>query len=157
TGKRSVTLETVPLKPPSEGEVLIRVAYCAICTWEQRVYGGVYPTYPLLGGHEVSGVVEKVGPDVTHVRPGDKVIASGLSRCGYCDNCRRGFSNRCENQFSQKPSPDRPIGPGGLAEFIMRKSDEVFKLSPEASLEEAALGEPVACVLRSIKKANIQP
>ena len=157
TGEREVVLERVAIPKPADDDVLIRVAYCAICTWEQRVYSGVFRTYPLLGGHEVSGIVEEVGADVTHVRPGDKVIVSGLYRCGYCDNCRRGLSNACYNQYSRRTPTGEPFGPAGFGEFIVRKREEVFRLSPDVPLEEAALGEPIACVLRSIKKADIQP
>lgn len=158
TGERQVVLEQVAVPTIADDEVLIRVAYCAICTWEQRVYSGVFKTYPLLGGHEVSGVVEQVGRDVTHVRPGDKVIVSGLYRCGYCDNCRRGLSNACLNMYSKRAEPaGQPYGPAGFGEFITRKREEVFRLAPDVSLREAALGEPIACVLRSVKKANVQP
>lgn len=156
-GERQVKLERVPIPEPADNEVLIKVAYCAICTWEQRVYSGVFKTYPLVGGHEVSGVVERVGKGVDHVQPGDKVIVSGLYRCGMCDNCRRGFSNMCVNVYSA-PTPEGQIpGPGGFGEYITRKGEEVFKLAPDVALEEAALGEPIACVVRSIKKADIKP
>jgi len=158
TGEHQVVLEQVELPSLAEDEVLIRVAYCAICTWEQRVYSGVFRTYPLLGGHEVSGVVEQVGSAVTHVRPGDKVIVSGLYRCGFCDNCRRGLSNACLNMYSRPAQGSgEPFGPAGFGEFITRKRDEVFRLAPGVSLKEAVLGEPLACVLRSVKKAGVQP
>lgn len=156
-GERQVKLERVPIPTLADDDVLIKVAYCAICTWEQRVYSGTFKTYPLVGGHEVSGVVEEVGSAVDHVKPGDKVIVSGLYRCGSCDNCRRGLSNMCVNVYSAPVPEGQTPGPGGFGEYITRKGEEVFRLAPDVPLEEAALGEPIACVVRSIKKADIQP
>lgn len=157
TGERQVELERVPIPELDADDVLIRVAYCAICTWEQRVYSGTFATYPLLGGHEVSGTVESIGVGVKHVKPGDKVIVSGLHRCGSCDNCRRGRSNMCKYVYASQAPPGEPFGPAGFGEFITRKSVEVFPLAPDVDLKVAALGEPIACVLRSIKEANLVP
>lgn len=156
-GRREVKLERVPVPEPADDEVLIKVAYCAVCTWEQRVYSGVFQTYPLAGGHEVSGVVQKAGAGVGHVRPGDKVIVSGLHRCGMCDNCRRGLSNLCVHAYSAPAPEGRVPGPGGFGEYIVRKGEDVFRLAGHVPLAEAALGEPVACVVRSVKKAGVGP
>lgn len=156
-GRGQVRLERVPIPEPADDEVLIKVAYCAVCTWEQRVYAGTFQTYPLAGGHEVSGVVARVGRGVEHVRPGDKVIVSGLYRCGTCDNCRRGFTNMCVNVYSMPAPAGQVPGPGGFGEFIVRKGEDVFWLDPDVPLSDAALGEPIACVVRSVKKAAVQP
>lgn len=156
TGVREVRVEDAPVPEPGPGEVLIRVAFCAICTWEQRVYAGVSPLYPLLGGHEISGTVAALGDGVANVTPGDNVIASGLYRCNACDACRRGFSNLCERRFGAR-QPGKIGGPAGFGQFILRRAEEVFRLSPDVPLEEAALGEPIACVLRSIKRAHLVP
>jgi 2-desacetyl-2-hydroxyethyl bacteriochlorophyllide A dehydrogenase len=159
TGPKAVEIEEVPLVAPGPDEVLVRVHSSALCTFEQRAYIGMDARfYPLLGGHELAGLVEAVGDEIDSVSPGDKVAISALDRCGHCYSCRRGYG--CENVWFKKEQKDRPkgpMGPAGLATHRLAKAYQVFKLHPDTNLLHAALTEPLACVLRSIKKAQIQP
>src|SRR5690606_14477290 len=91
-GRRGVKLERVPVPVTARDAVLLNVAPGAVCTGEGRVYSAVFPTYAPAGGQEVWGVVEKAGAGVVNVRPGEKVIVSGLYRCRICDTCRRSLS-----------------------------------------------------------------
>jgi L-iditol 2-dehydrogenase len=159
TGPHQVEIQTAPLLPPGAGEVLVRVHSSALCTFEQRAYLGVDSRfYPLLGGHELAGLVEAVGPGVSSVKPGDKVAISAMDRCGSCYACRRGLA--CDNVWFKKvggEKPAGPVGPAGLATHKLAQEYQVYKLQPETNLLEAALTEPLACVLRSLKRAQIQP
>ena len=74
-----------------------------------------------------------------------------------CDNCRRGLSNLCVHAYSAPAPEGRVPGPGGFGEYIVRKGEDVFRLAGHVPLAEAALGEPVACVVRSVKKAGVGP
>ncbi|HBY95668.1 MAG TPA: Zn-dependent alcohol dehydrogenase [Chloroflexi bacterium] len=158
-GPRQVELEELPLTPPGLTQVLVRVRASALCTFEQRAYLGADTRfYPLLGGHELAGVVEAVGPDVASVAVGDKVAISAIDRCGNCYSCRRGYD--CDNLWFKKPGaeqPKGPRGPAGLATHKLAEEYQIYKLRPETNLVHAALTEPLACVLRSIKRAQIQP
>ncbi len=159
TGPREVAIEEVPLERPAPDEVIVRVHSSALCTFEQRAYIGMDERfYPLLGGHELAGVVESLGDQVDHVVVGDKVAISAIERCGNCYSCRRGY--QCENLWFKKDKGERPkgpMGPAGLATHKVAKENQVYKLHPDTNLLHAALTEPLACVLRSIKKAQIQP
>lgn len=157
TGPREVELEVVPLAAPEKDEVLARVHSSALCTFEQRAYIGMDERfYPLLGGHELSGIVEAIGSQVQEVAVGDKVAISAMDRCGTCYSCRRGYG--CENVWFKKGvKPKGPMGPAGLSTHKMAKEYQVYKLRPETNLLHAALTEPLACVLRSVKKTQIGP
>ena len=68
---KEIIFEQVPIPTPGPGQALVQVKACAVCTWEQRVYAGTdKSSYPLLGGHEVSGVLVEVGSGVlTKAKP----------------------------------------------------------------------------------------
>ncbi len=153
TAPRQFKLQDVPVPTPAADQVLVKVHSCALCTFEQRIYSGEEPIYPFAGGHEVSGTVVDKGKLVFGLAPGDHVTLSGLVRCGQCESCRRGYDNICENQYAVR---DPQGGPAGLGEYVLRSGADCFKVSPEVSLEHAALAEPLACVLRSVKRANLQ-
>ncbi len=159
TAPHTIEFQTVEIRPPGPSEILVRVRSCAVCTWEQRTYTGVDPrAYPLLGGHEIGGVVEEVGREVLNdVRPGDHVAVAGLLRCGQCYSCRRGYDNLCDNLRSLRSGEGEPWGPGGFGDYLVAKDYQVYKVDETLSFQEAALCEPLACVLRSIKRGSIQP
>ncbi|MFP3854098.1 MAG: zinc-dependent alcohol dehydrogenase [Anaerolineales bacterium] len=155
TAPGKLEIKEIPMPEPARDQVLVKVHSCAICTWEQRMYSGAEPMYPMAGGHEVSGVVVKAGDQVFGVEPGDHVTAAGLNRCGQCESCLRGYDNICENMWKMRANEQLP-GPGGLGEYILRLGKDVFKVSKDVPLAHVSLSEPLACVLRSVKRAEIQ-
>ncbi len=158
-GPKQVEIEEVALDGLAPDEVLVRVRSSALCTFEQRAYLGIDTRfYPLLGGHELAGVVEATGERVDSVKTGDKVAISAIERCGNCYSCRRGQA--CDNVWFKRgdaAKPKGPLGPAGLATHKVAKEYQVYRLQPDTDLLEASLTEPLACVLRSIKKAEIHP
>jgi threonine dehydrogenase-like Zn-dependent dehydrogenase len=155
-GPREVRLDELPIPEPGPRQALVKVRACAICTWEQRVYGGEEPYYPLAGGHEVSGELLKVGSQVySDAKIGDRVMASPLTRCGYCESCRRGLDSICENARKSFRESDVP-GPAGLAEYILLDDYQLYKASNTVSFEEICLSEPLGCVIRSTRKARVE-
>lgn len=148
--------EVPPLRPD---RVRVRVRACALCTWEQRVFAGIDTyAFPFVGGHEFAGIVEEIGSEiqVPGLQIGDLVAVSALKRCGQCPSCRRGMDNLCENNASGR-EPGKPWGPGGLGEYVVVPGYQIYRLGPDVTPYEAALTEPVACVLRSIEKAHLVP
>ena len=156
-GPRQLTVREVEVPEPEPGEVLIRVELCALCTWEQRTYTGEETFVPLLGGHEVTGRVEAInGSTYLDLHPGDRVAISLLNRCGQCQACRRGYDNICEHGFDLPLRYGIP-GPAGLSEYLIAKATDLFPMPPSVPPEHVALTEPLACVLRSVKRARIHP
>jgi alcohol dehydrogenase (nicotinoprotein) len=85
------------LDPPSDGEVLIRYVAAGLCHSDQHVQtGDIRPRFPLVGGHEGSGVIEQVGPGVSRVEPGDHVVCAFIPSCGRCRFCSTGHQNLCD-------------------------------------------------------------
>jgi len=155
---REIRFDEVPLPEPDSHQALVQVKACALCTWEQREYSGQEDFYPLAGGHEVSGVLIKLGERVySDAEIGDRVMASTLNRCGYCESCRRGLDNICDNAYKPLRAvlPDVP-GPAGLAEYVLLDDYQLYKASNDVSFEEIALSEPLACVIRSVRKSGVQ-
>jgi L-iditol 2-dehydrogenase len=133
-------------------ELLIKLGYCGICTLEVRLYRGdmeIY--YPIIPGHEASGIVVEKGWQVlSAIEPGTKVALDLVTRCNECYYCRSGKSNMCENRFKKG---NRVLG--GFAEYISVKATQVFPLPDSITLAEAAFAEPIACCIRSLKNINI--
>lgn len=93
-----LVVQEVELDPPRQGEILVRMAASGVCHSDLHVVQGIHPTsLPVILGHEGAGVVESVGPGVSHVGPGDHVMLTWLPYCGVCRQCARGKPNLCED------------------------------------------------------------
>ena len=155
-GPKQIRMDEIEIPKPGPRQALVKVKACAICTWEQRMYTGEEPYYPLSGGHEISGDLIELGSQVfSDARIGDRVIVGGLTRCGYCDSCRRGLDSICDNARKPLRITDVP-GPSGLSEYVLIEDYQLFKGANDVSYEELCLTEPVGCVIRSIRKADLQ-
>jgi L-iditol 2-dehydrogenase len=154
TGPCSIDFEWVPLPTPGRGQVLVRVAAAALCTWEQRVFAGIDTwSYPLVGGHEFAGTVAAVGPGVAQpLDQGDQVAVAGLRRCGECWACRRGYDNICDNALGATREPGKPWGPAGFGQYALVDAYQVYRYPRPVPVLEAALAEPLACVLHDVKR-----
>ena len=85
------------LDPPKDNEVLIRFVAAGLCHSDEHLRTGDMPgRYPIIGGHEGSGVIEEVGPGVTRVKKGDHVVCSFIPSCGRCRFCSTGQQNLCD-------------------------------------------------------------
>ncbi|HZP96436.1 MAG TPA: alcohol dehydrogenase catalytic domain-containing protein [Candidatus Limnocylindria bacterium] len=157
TGPNTIVMEHVPIQTPGAGQVLVRMRASALCTWEQRTFAGIDTfSYPLVGGHENSGVIQAIGPDVElKAKVGDQVALAGLKRCGQCHSCRRGVLNLCDNARSKRV-PNAPWGPGGFGEYVLAEAYQVYPVGPVATPLEAALTEPASCVIHDMKRHPVR-
>ncbi|MGW5577260.1 zinc-dependent alcohol dehydrogenase [Micromonospora chokoriensis] len=152
---RRVEVHDVPEPRRAAQEVLVSVGACGICTWEQRVFRGVRPEYPLLGGHEVGAVVLDA-PASTGLRAGEVVAVSLLPRCGDCPFCRAGRSNLCSYAKAAVPQ-GQPRGPRGMSDLLVVPHVDVFPVGAAATCQDAALVEPTACVVHSLDRSGCRP
>lgn len=147
---RAVLEEHPPPQPLSDA-YLVAVRACGICTWEQRVHRGETGGYPFAPGHEIGAVVVSGPPG--GLEAGTVVAVSRLPRCGECDACRDGLDNLCTYLGPSPPGE----GPGGLSEYLVAAVADVAPLPPGHTPIEAALVEPLACVLNSLASAGVGP
>jgi Zn-dependent alcohol dehydrogenase len=89
------SVEEIELDPPRAGEVLVSIAGSGLCHSDEHVVTGDLPTpVPIVGGHEGAGIVQEVGPGVTGLAPGDRVIFSFVPSCGSCRACASGMGGK---------------------------------------------------------------
>lgn len=94
---KPMEIEELELDKPGPGEVLIRYTHAGLCHSDIHVAHGDFPAYlPMVLGHEGAGVIEEVGPGVTRVAPGDRVVCSFIPNCGTCRYCASGQQSICD-------------------------------------------------------------
>src|SRR5512132_2239018 len=143
-----VELVTVQVPDPGPGEVLVRVQACGVCHTDLHYReGAINDELPFLLGHEASGKVEAVGPDVTNVAPGDFVVLAWRAPCGQCRSCLRGRPWYCfdsRNAGQKMPLEDgtplsAAIGIGAFAELCLVAAGQAVKVDRAARPEAAGL------------------
>lgn len=142
---------------PAPGEVLVRSRAVAVCTLERRIFAGAAPRYPVIGGHELAGVVEWVDGDQPGLKPGDRVAVDVMRRCGHCRYCRQGSNNICVEMNLPRRNSEFAVVGGGFAEYVAIPARQAIKLPEDLDLGAASLIEPLACCLHSIKRARVAP
>lgn len=150
-GPSNMNIREVPVPELGPNEVLIHVKVAGICGSELSGYLGQNSLRvpPLIMGHEFSGVIEKLGIDVTSFKVGDRVTVNPLVSCGNCPRCWQGHANLCTSRVL--------IGagrPGAYAEFVAVPEKNVVSLSDQVTFEQAALTEPLACAVRICRLAQ---
>lgn len=152
TEPKKMEIREEPIPVPRSHEVLVKIAYCGICTLEQRLYDGerkIY--YPIVPGHEASAVVVTVGDEVkTTVAEGDHVVLDLVNRCHACPACLSGNSNLCENRFKKG---QRVLG--AFSQYMVVTPDQLQTIPDSLSLKHAAFTEPLACCIRSLRKSKV--
>ncbi|MDX1873921.1 NDMA-dependent alcohol dehydrogenase [Mycolicibacterium sp. 120266] len=163
----------IELDPPLAGEVLVKMAFAGICHSDEHFYTGdsvpskdmeelmrasgmrVPEWFPMLGGHEGSGIVEEVGPGVTSLKPGDHVAISFFPACGSCRWCVTGHTYLCDvgaDIYSKEMTTDgtrrRHLGDedlmammqvGTFSEYVVASERSLVKINDWISLEAASL------------------
>lgn len=132
-------------------QVLINIKRIGICGSEIHSYHGQHPAtfYPVVQGHEYSGIVTAVGPEVKVCKPGDKVTARPQLVCGQCAPCRRGQYNVCEHLRVQAFQAD-----GAAQDFFVVDDDRVVRLPDDMPLEYGAMVEPAAVGAHAASRAG---
>jgi len=143
-----VEIVDTPVKHPAPGEVLIKVAYCAICGSDPHVIGGIFGWEPPFGiGHELSGIVAEVGEGLlTDIKVGDRVGGNFRNVCGKCYYCTNAMEQFCENA-TEEP---------GMAEYVLWNEKQCVKLPENVSLKAGCMIEPVSIAVRAMDKTNIK-
>lgn len=151
-GPDKAEIQTRAVPEIGTGDVLVRVAACGICGTDRHIFHGHYPSrFPLVIGHEFSGIVDKVGTAVEGINVGDKVSIDPNILCGTCSSCREGYPNLCRNMTALGVDID-----GGFSPYCRVPASQIYKLPPEADLVEAALVEPLSCILHGVDLLKVK-
>ena len=136
-------------------DVLIEVEAAGICGTDLQVLK-VPPGHPIndgvVLGHEYAGRVVDVGPGVRMVKPGDRVVVDANLTCGLCSYCRNGMSHKCAEMATMGIHVD-----GGLAGYSVAPERALHKVPEDLSAEQAALVEPLACVVHGVDRLGPRP
>ncbi|MFT9600554.1 zinc-dependent alcohol dehydrogenase family protein [Mesobacillus sp.] len=151
-------LEVLDWKTPSPSprEVLVKVKSCGICGTDQHIYhghpGSAEVNPPIILGHELAGEVVEVGAEVTNMQSGDRVSVDPNIYCGTCKYCRSNRAHLCENLQAVGVTRD-----GGMGEYCVVPEANCYKIPDTMTFEEAALVEPLGCVLHGFRKIQLSP
>jgi L-iditol 2-dehydrogenase len=141
----------VPDPIPGEDEVIIAVKASGICGSDiPRIFKSGAHTYPLIPGHEFSGVVKNVGMNVDHKWKGKRVGVFPLIPCRTCESCRKKQYEMCKNYSYLGSRRD-----GGFAEYTAVPVENLIELPDQVSFDEAAMLEPMAVAVHAMRR--IQP
>ncbi len=155
-GKEQVRLERIPVPRPGPGDILVRVRTALTCGTDIKVFMRGYHARmivpPALFGHELAGDVVAVGDRVKGFEIGQRIVAANSAPCLQCFYCRRGRVNLCE---------DLLFNNGAYAEFIKIPARIVrlntYLIPPHLDYRDAALAEPLACVVKGVEDSQMRP
>ncbi|MFP4534918.1 MAG: zinc-dependent alcohol dehydrogenase [Spirochaetaceae bacterium] len=135
TAPKELELREIDIPEPGPHEVLVKVEACGICTWDLFIYSGGFQgfkEFPFYFGHEGVGIVERIGPEVTRFRGGERVALRESREIGA-------------------------IGTGHMAGYAIQREEEVISLPKDGRKPEHWMIEPVACCVNGVDLAEIKP
>ena len=157
-GIDQIAVREMPTPTAEEGGLVVRVRACAVCGSDIRIFhsGNSRVAPPQVLGHEIAGEVAAVGRGVTKFRVGDRVAIGADVPCGACAFCEAGIGNNCQINYAMGYQ-----FPGGFAEYVplnptVVQYGPVHLIPGGVSYDEAALAEPLACVLNALELTPVK-
>ena len=149
-----VRLEEMPVPEIGPGELLLKVEASGLCGSDVMEWYRIQRA-PMVLGHEVSGEVVQVGAGVDRYKEGDRMVVTHHVPCNACHWCLNNRHTACDTLHQTN------FDPGGFSEYLripqINVDRGVFPIPGHVSYEEASITEPLACVYRGQKRANLQP
>ncbi len=154
---RPLVIEDLELEAPQRGEVLVQIEAAGLCHSDLSVINGSRPrVMPMVLGHEAAGVVREVGPGVSDLKSGDRIVFSYVPVCGHCIPCAAGRGALCEMgmkanvagsllgggrrfKSAKYPTLHHHLGVSGFSEFTVAAQESVVKVDPNLPSAKAAL------------------
>jgi L-iditol 2-dehydrogenase len=157
-GKDRMEVRETPTPRPDAGSVLVKVRSCAVCGSDIRIFrhGNARVSPPRILGHESSGEIVEAGANVTRFKAGDRVAIGADVPCGECGFCEAGMGNNCRINYAMGYQFE-----GSFAEYVLLNKTvvnygPVHRIPDSVSYDEAALAEPLGCVLNAAELAGIR-
>ena len=145
-GVKNLVVKDIPTPIATSDMALVRVKACGICMTDYKAFSGerTNVNFPTICGHEFSGVVEQVGDNVKFFKPNDEIIASPVSNCGICEDCRSGLAQYCKNGAVIGGDGMDTIIDGAFAEYVLVPENSLYHKPKNINFNAAALAEPLA-------------
>lgn len=148
-------IEVVDLPIPeleNDTDVQVQVKAVGVCGTDLHMFREhrADVTLPRIMGHELSGLVTKVGAGVTRVKVGDRVVLDPVFACGTCPTCKKGYPNVCSSVRCYGVQMD-----GGYADYIVVGQEHLYPFDPSISYEEAALAEPFSIASNILDRVQL--
>jgi (R,R)-butanediol dehydrogenase/meso-butanediol dehydrogenase/diacetyl reductase/L-iditol 2-dehydrogenase len=156
-GPFDIRVDDVPEPAPGPGEVKVKIAYCGICGSDPEIYEGTFgllkapwwPPAPFTTGHEASGTIVELGPDLKFDwKIGQRVAMNFRKYCGACYYCRNAQEQFCEHITSYE---------AGFAEYAVYDESCLNVLPDDLSMERGAMLEPVTIATHAVDLGNVSP
>lgn len=151
--EQGIETQEMPIPKIGADEILLKVKACGICGTDVLKVNRSLPKKNTVLGHELAGVVEEVGSEVSDWKKGDRLVVAHHVPCGTCHYCRHGNHSMCRH--FKKTNLD----PGGFAEYLRIPAEHVqntaFRIEEDFSDEEALFTEPLSCCVRNIRRAKL--
>ena len=148
--KNEVELSEIDEPFLGDNDVKIEIHYCGLCGSDLHKVDGrktIRPlSFPVVLGHEISGVVEAVGKNVTNFKKGDRVTVNPNWACGECYYCKKNLPHLCINSRGVVK---------GMAEHVCCPQENVYHLPDNLSLIDASLSEPLSCCIHGVDELNV--
>ena len=153
TGKNKLELVEMPNPEPSPGKAVVNIAFCGICGTDLHAYQSGEPYNPAICGHEWTGSVSALGPEIKHFKEGDRVAVGISSACGQCAPCQRGETAYCETAFAGMIG----VGPmaalhGGFAPAISVDASRLYGVHDGLTDIEASMLEPATVAVHAVRR-----
>ncbi|HDK26044.1 MAG TPA: hypothetical protein ENG48_02980 [Candidatus Atribacteria bacterium] len=152
-GINKIDIEERDIPEISRDEVLLKVKSAAICGTDVKTFFKGHPLFtpPCVLGHEFSGIIDRVGKNISRFRPEERVVCTPYIECGNCDNCKNKLGEICKNKSFVE---------GAFSEYL-KIPDKIVQrgiipLNSKVSFEVATLVEPLACSLNGIQRLKFK-
>lgn len=151
TAPGKIEFRDIPIPEIGGRQVLVRIMRIGVCGSDIHVYHGKHPytSYPVVQGHEASGVVERVGSAVAGFKKGDKVTIQPQVVCGKCYPCRHGDYHICDNL--------KVMGfqtTGMASEYFVVDAEKLLRLPDDMTFDEGAMVEPLAVAVHALGRSG---
>lgn len=157
-GLNELRVEEVAKPAIKPGTILLKIHACAVCGSDVRILqsGNNRVKYPAIVGHEMSGEVVAVGDGVKGWQVGDRVALGADVPCGTCEYCTNGLGNCCDENYAMGYQFAGAFAEFCLLEPMVVRYGPIVKIPENVNYEQAALMEPLACVLNGFELVNMQ-
>ena len=156
---KDLRVEDAPSPPLGPHDVRVRIGFGGICGSDLHYYnhggfGAVRLREPMILGHEIAGTIDAVGAEAKGLKVGDRVAVNPSVPCNACRYCLEGLQNHCLDMRFYGSAMRFPHVQGAFRELLVCREGQAHPIADGMTLQEAAMGEPLAVALHAIRRAG---